>query len=291
VVIETVLRVAPAAAAPGLALAMTRRAESWGWPATIGIIAVMILAVALATQLGGWAWRRIRARGDWSVARRALTGSGAIAASFVGMLVAAFAVTAAVGGSISPGTAVALPRDPCAAEKLVLERSGPPAASTTWTTTLADLVLADPGVPATRDFDGPLSLNGAARTRADPDARAKLEAAGFAEAYQRTWDTPDGRVLFAEIFAFRDSAGAMQFHRQTIEYSCRFSNMAFEAPFAASVGQQLRYAGAESIVDQVHWVDGRYRIIVFHSFAAPPEDHTAVIDLAKRADHRLRSAE
>ena len=286
--LDIVLRVAPASAIPGLTLGIVRGADAIGWSATIGLLALLTLAIALATQVGSRGWRRIRGRSQDSVRRRATLGSVFIIGTYTAMLVVVVAGLAIVRASVpNAGSVSSLPRNPCEAATVALERSGPPATSTTWTTNLSHLILSDPGVPATIDFDGPLSLSGAARTRADPDARSKLEAAGFVKAYQRTWNTADGHVLFAEIFEFRDSPGAMQFHRQTLEYSCRFSNEAFEGPFPASVGQQLRYSGAESIVDQVHWVDGPYRIIVFHSFASPPADHGAVLALAQRAARRL----
>jgi hypothetical protein len=114
-------------------------------------------------------------------------------------------------------------------------------------------------------------------------------AAGFVGAYRRDWQTPEGRTLSAEIFEFASSAGAMQFHRQMTEYACRFSEQAFETVFPASVGLQVRYSSGDPIVEQIAWVDGSRRLVVTQSFAQPPPDHAAVVELVRRALQRLQN--
>ena len=178
---------------------------------------------------------------------------------------------------------------PCASAIEILDRAGPPISTTTPNTSLSHLVLVDPGVSATLIDDGGMGLDQAGFSRADPDARSKLVAAGFVGAYGRDWRTPEGRLLSAEIFAFTSSAGALQFHRQMTEYACRFSEEAFETVLPASVGLRVRYSTGDPIVEQIAWVDGPRRFVVTQSFAQPPPDHAAVVELARRALQRLQN--
>lgn len=187
------------------------------------------------------------------------------------------------------GESITTNGDPCATAIAILDRAGPPSSTTTPNTSLSHLVLVDPGVPATLVDDGGMGLERAGFSRHDPDARAKLVAAGFVGAYRRDWRTPEGRTLSAEIFEFASSAGAMQFHRQMTVYACRFSEQAFETVFPASVGLRVRYSTGDPIVEQIAWVDGPRRLVVTQSFAQPPPDHAAVVELARRALQRLQN--
>ena len=179
--------------------------------------------------------------------------------------------------------------DACAPAIAILDHAAPPSSTTTPKTSLSHLVLVDPGAPATLVDDGGMALERAAFSRHDPDARAKLVAAGFEGAYGRDWRTPDGRSLSAEIFEFASPAGAMEFHRQMTEYACRFSGQAFQTTIPASVGLQVRYSSGDPIVEQIAWVDGSRRLVVTQSFTDAPPDHAAIVELAGRALQRLQN--
>ena len=176
----------------------------------------------------------------------------------------------------------------CVNASAILDRAdGAPIATTPTSDSLPELVLADPGMSVNYVRDTPLDLDAAARSRSDPNAGQKLESAGFSRGYERLWYTPAGREIKAEIFEFGSPAGAATFHRQITDYGCQYANSAFEADEHA-VGQQIRHAGREAIVEQVAWVDGSRRILVSVSFLTVPADHSAVLELAARAVRHYR---
>jgi hypothetical protein len=151
---------------------------------------------------------------------------------------------------------------------------------------LSHMTLVDPGVAARLVVDGGLGLRAAAASRHDPRAGEKLAADGFEAAYQREWETPEGRTLSAEVFRFATPAGAARFHREMTEYACRFSSLAFPG-FLNSTGLQVNYSSGDPVVEQLAWVEGRYRIVVSRSFAERPRDHADITDLAFRAMKQL----
>jgi hypothetical protein len=154
--------------------------------------------------------------------------------------------------------------------------------------TLSHLVLVDPGEAATLVDDGGMGIERAAESRHDPAAADKLHAAGFVGAYRRDWETPAGRHLSAEIFAFGTPDGAARFHRQMSEYACRFSSLAFVGS-AGETGLRVNYTGGDPIVEQLGWVDGSFRIVVTRSYAQAPPDHDEIGGLARLAAEHLAS--
>lgn len=91
-ILDGVVRVAPAAATPGIFLGLGRGGEL-GWPRTIAVIALAIGALAAASAAGSRAWQLIRAREDLSVPRRATLGWVAVLGTYA---VAVLAVVALV---------------------------------------------------------------------------------------------------------------------------------------------------------------------------------------------------
>ena len=147
---------------------------------------------------------------------------------------------------------------------------------------LSHLTLVDPGVEARLVLDTGMGLQTAAASRHDPKAGEKLEADGFEAAYTRQWQTPDGRLLSAEVFRFATPAGATRFHREMTEYACRFSTLAFSGT-GGETGLQVNYSTGDPVVEQLAWVDGPYRVVVSRSYTDRPLDHAGIIDLAFRA--------
>jgi hypothetical protein len=72
-VLDNVVRIAPAASAPGLVGGLGRSGEL-GWPRTIVLLTTFIGAILVASAAASGAWHLIRAREDLSEGRRAALG-------------------------------------------------------------------------------------------------------------------------------------------------------------------------------------------------------------------------
>lgn len=82
-IIDMALRVAPAAAAPGIAVGVSGGRIGLAWPAALGIVILMLATVALATVVAARAWTRIRADSRRSIRGRTILGGGAVIGSYV----------------------------------------------------------------------------------------------------------------------------------------------------------------------------------------------------------------
>jgi hypothetical protein len=143
-------------------------------------------------------------------------------------------------------------------------------------------LLSEPEPGATIIHEEPMDLDAAAESRHDPDTRDQLIEAGFVAAHARAWLAADGRVISADVFVFRDGAGALSFHRNVNRYACQFSNEAFAGP-VNGVGLQVRRSNGDPIQEQITWVSGARRYAVSVYALAPPGDHQRVQRLAERA--------
>ncbi|HEY6608259.1 MAG TPA: hypothetical protein VI277_03595 [Candidatus Limnocylindria bacterium] len=91
--IESILRIVPAAAGAGIAVAVGSKVADWGALATIGFAAVLIGGIAVATILASAAWGRIRAQERLAVRVRVAQGVVAILVIYI----ATFVVTIGLG--------------------------------------------------------------------------------------------------------------------------------------------------------------------------------------------------
>jgi hypothetical protein len=147
--------------------------------------------------------------------------------------------------------------------------------------TLAALLLTDPGTAATLIDQGVLGLDTLAASRHDPNSRQYLIDDGYVSGYTRTWETPDGRTIDAEVEQFADGSGAAAFDRSMIIHACGYSNTAFEVP-GGGVGLQIGYGTGDPIHEQISWVVGARRLLVSHTFLTAPATHCVILDLAAR---------
>lgn len=128
-------------------------------------------------------------------------------------------------------------------------------------------------------LDGPTTLELEAQGRKNPDAsRIELARDGFVRGYQQTWNRPDSHLEFGAQ-EFKTSEGALEFHAFANRYACQFANQVFRGPRGA-MGLQIRFASGRPIGEQLTWVSGRTRILVFVDHDAPPADHSRVESLA-----------
>lgn len=82
-VIDMILRVAPASAAPGIAVGVSRGGDELGWAGVAGLVILILATMALATLVAARAWARIRADARRSVRARTMLGGGAVVGSYV----------------------------------------------------------------------------------------------------------------------------------------------------------------------------------------------------------------
>lgn len=143
-------------------------------------------------------------------------------------------------------------------------------------------LVSEPEPGATLISDHVMDLEAAAESRHDPDTREQLVEAGFLTATSRDWLAADGRHIGADIFVFRDEAGALRFHRTVNRYACQFSNEAFEGPLRG-IGLEVRWSRGDPILEQISWVNGDRRYIVSVSALSRPVDHLRVLRIADRA--------
>lgn len=90
-ILDTVVRVTPWAAAPGLFIGLGR-GNALGWARTITLLLLFLGALALAAAGSSRAWQLIRAREDVSELRRATLGWVAVLGTFVVAVLAVIAL-------------------------------------------------------------------------------------------------------------------------------------------------------------------------------------------------------
>ena len=123
------------------------------------------------------------------------------------------------------------------------------------------------------------TLESVAAGRKNPDAsRRELGRDGFVGGFESAWEGRGNHVEFeAQQFATRD--GAVAFQAFAMRYACMFANVAFLSSQGA-VGLQIRFATGRPIGEQLSWVSGTTRLVVFAGFDAPPPNHGLVEQLA-----------
>jgi hypothetical protein len=84
-----ILRVAPAAAAPGIAVGVSGGRGGLAWPAVLGIVILLLATVAVATVIAAGAWARIRTDARRSVRAWTILGG----ATVIGIYAVAVALT------------------------------------------------------------------------------------------------------------------------------------------------------------------------------------------------------
>jgi len=102
-IIERLLLIAPAAAAPGFSIGAMGSADRLGLPAVVGIIALGLATIGVATGIARVVWKWIVAKQQLSVGRRALYGALALGGIYsVAFIVMIAILVAVVGQSRAP---------------------------------------------------------------------------------------------------------------------------------------------------------------------------------------------
>lgn len=169
-----------------------------------------------------------------------------------------------------------LTRDPCAAVEDLLSSGAPEGRDMEPVDWMPRRVAAGYQL----GLDRPTSLEIVVAGRRNPEeSRIELVRDGFRDGYEQDWDSSADHVEFgAQRFATVD--GAVAFQAFANRYACQFANEAFRGP-RGSVGLQIRFAKGPPIGEQVSWVSGATRLIVFVSHSGPPSDHSRVESLVE----------
>jgi len=274
--IDMVLRIAPAAAVPGLFIGITRRAADLGQDTTTTIVLLAILsgATLVGTIVAGWAWARIRARAKLTARRRAALGGAAILASYAVVGVAAIGMVAGLMNTGLIGYSVC--DDAEAATATDISVGGQPESNP-----MRKVLLQDPGPNFTWVWEGEMTLEQSAASRVDTETLPQLRAAGFQSAYRRQWIRDDGTGLGADVFVFEAQEGAQSYHRAVTAYACRYSTESF-AVLGGGVGLRIHYGSGDPFRDQVAWVEGNRRILIALGYRDDSRDHSEILDLVDR---------
>ena len=96
-VIDMTLRIVPAASAPGIAIALTRRGSELGWSTVLGLLATIVGAVALATVLATRVWARVRGVETRSVSARAALGWAVVIGCYLVAAAGVLAIAVLIG--------------------------------------------------------------------------------------------------------------------------------------------------------------------------------------------------
>lgn len=128
-------------------------------------------------------------------------------------------------------------------------------------------------------LDRGTSLEIVALSRVNPEeSRIELARDGFRDGHEREWDSSIDHVSF-DAQRFFTVEGALAFQAYANRYACQFANEAFRGP-RGSIGLQIRFESGR-IGEQVSWVSGTTRVIVFVTFDVPPPDHARVESLVE----------
>lgn len=271
--IDGVLRIAPAAAIPGILIGVNRRADDpgQGTATTIVLLAALIGAMLVGTALGSWVWGRIRARTELGVPIRAALGGAAILASYA---VAWGAAIAVIVGLMNTGFIF---------QSVCGDAGTAAAAGGSGEGQPSGMVLLDePGPDFTLVWEGPMTLEQSAASRVDTETLPQLRAAGFDSAYRREWIRDDGTTLGTDIFVFATAEGATSYHIAVTDYACRYSSESFAVP-GGGVGLRILYGSGDPVRDQVAWIDGNRRVVIAIGYRDDSGDHREVLDFVDRA--------
>lgn len=275
-VIDMVLRIVPAAAAPGLIIGITRRGDDIGQDATTTVVLLIALfgAVLGGTIVAGWAWAKIRKNAKLSVRRRAATGGAAILGSYAAAFVVAIGSVVGLTNTGFIGHSVC--DDARAASATAISVGGQPEGNP-----MPTLMLQDPGSGFTWVWEGEMTLEQTAASRIDTETLPQLRAAGFVSAYERQWIRDDGTRLGSDVLVFKSEEGARSYHRAVSEYACRYSTESFAVP-GGGVGLRIHYGSGDPFRDQVAWIDGNRRILIAIGYRDDSRDHGEILDLVDR---------
>ena len=147
---------------------------------------------------------------------------------------------------------------------------------------LGDLLVREPPPGFTPTADSWMSLQEAAHSRRDPEeGRRTLRKYEYQSGYFRAWASND-IVAGARVFQFSSPANAFAFHAYAARYACVFSNDAYTVPaIAGSIGLEIRYRDGR-ITDQISFVRGTRRYLVWFSYPRRPASHQDATELAQR---------
>lgn len=124
-------------------------------------------------------------------------------------------------------------------------------------------------------LDGAITFESLVASRRNPEeSRIELVKDGFVDGYERAYTGPRDHIEYGAQ-RVRTAEGALAFHAFANRYACQFANEAFRG-LRGSVGLQIRFASGRPIGEQVSWVSGTTRIVVFVDFDEPPPDHFRV---------------
>ncbi len=129
--------------------------------------------------------------------------------------------------------------------------------------------------PYNLTLDRPTTLDIVVESRRNPEeSRVELIRDGFVDGYERSYAGPRDHLEYgAQRFSSPD--GALAFQAFANRYACQFANEVFRG-LRGSIGLQIRFASGKPIGEQVSWVSGATRIVVFVDFDEPPPDHFRV---------------
>lgn len=199
--------------------------------------------------------------------QRRAGGSWSVPGGLVIVLLIVASIVPRIVGDVSS-------KDPCAAAEELLSGSTPETLDAEPAEWMPTRLAA--GYRLT--LDRPTSLEVVVAGRRNPEeSRIELVRDRFVDGYEQSWDSSVDHVEFgAQRFATVD--GALAFQAFAIRYACQFANEAFRGP-RGSVGLQIRFAEGPPIGEQVSWVSGATRLIVFVDHPAPPPDHARLESL------------
>jgi hypothetical protein len=124
-------------------------------------------------------------------------------------------------------------------------------------------------------LDRAITLKTLVASRRNPDeSRIELVKDGFVDGYERSYASPKDHIEYGAQ-RFRTADGALAFHAFANRYACQFANETFRG-LRGSIGLQIRFASGKPIGEQVSWVSGTTRLLVFVDFDEPPPDHFRV---------------
>jgi len=98
-IVDMVLRIAPAASAPGIVIGVARPGSGLGVPAVIGLVVLMLTAMGLATMIASRAWTHIRVNPARSVEGRTAIGCAAVLACYAVVLGGVLALAVIIGAA------------------------------------------------------------------------------------------------------------------------------------------------------------------------------------------------
>jgi hypothetical protein len=271
--IDAVLRIAPAAAIPGILLGINgRETDVSNEPeTTIALLAALIGAMLVGTLIASRVWTWIRGRTNLSVLRRAALGAAGVLGSYAATWTVAIALLAGLTNAGFINQSVCADAGRAATEKggVGLPTGGP-------------LLLSDPGSDFTLVFEAPMNLEQAAASRVDSLTLNQLREFGFEDAYARQWIRSTGTMLGSDVFTFDNADGAASFHQAVTAYACRYSTEQFAIP-GGGVGLRILYGSGDPVRDQAAWIDGNRRVVIALGYQDDSADHSEILDLVRQA--------